>query len=107
MTDRVLEELAATIRSRRSAGAENSYTKSLLDGGIERCAKKFGEEAIETVMAAMAQPDEALKGEAADLLFHLLVLLECRGVAFEEVLETLRSRQGVSGHAEKAARSKT
>lgn len=107
MTDRVLEELAATIRARRSAGAEVSYTKSLLDGGVEKCARKLGEEAIETVMAAMAQSDEALKGEAADLLFHLLVLLECRGVAFEDVLETLRNRQGISGHTEKAARGKT
>lgn len=107
MTDRVLEELAATIRARRNAGAEASYTKSLLDGGVGKCAKKLGEEAIETVMAAMAQSDEALKGEAADLLFHLLVLLECRGVAFEDVLKTLRNRQGISGHAEKAARSKS
>ena len=81
MSDTVLIELAATIKARRSASAEASYTRSLLDAGIARCAKKFGEEAVETVMAAVGQDDDALKGEAADALFHLLVLLESRNVA--------------------------
>ncbi|MFM1813704.1 MAG: hypothetical protein RLZ98_399 [Pseudomonadota bacterium] len=102
----VLERLVETIRARKAADAEKSYTKSLLDGGVDRCAKKFGEEAVETIIAAASQSDEALAGEAADVLFHLLVLLECRGVDFERVLETLEQRQGVSGHAEKAQRSK-
>ena len=107
MSDTVLIELAATIRARRSASAEASYTKSLLDSGIARCAKKFGEEAVETVMAAVGQDDDALKGEAADALYHLLVLLEVRGIEIVDVLATLRARQGPSGHAEKAARPKS
>ena len=107
MSDTVLIELAATIRARRSASAEASYTRSLLDAGIARCAKKFGEEAVETVMAAVGQDDDALKGEAADALFHLLVLLESRNIAIEDVLAVLQSRQGTSGHAEKAARPKS
>ena len=107
MSDTVLIELAATIRARRSAPAEASYTRSLLDAGIARGAKKFGEEAVETVMAAVGQDDDALKGEAADALFHLLVLLESRNIAIEDVLAVLQSRQGTSGHAEKAARPKS
>jgi phosphoribosyl-ATP pyrophosphohydrolase len=106
MADELLSELAATIRARRGATAEASYTRQLLDGGVERCAKKFGEEAVETVIAALKQSDEALKGEAADLLFHLLVILEVRGIPLEDVLDVLRARQGTSGHAEKAARAK-
>jgi len=106
MADDLLSELAATIRARRGATAEASYTRQLLDGGVERCAKKFGEEAVETVIAALKQSDEALKGEAADLLFHLLVILEVRGIPLEDVLDVLRARQGTSGHAEKAARAK-
>ncbi len=85
MTDDVLKDLAATIRSRRSATADTSYTRQLLDGGPERCAKKFGEEAVETVMAAVGRDDDGLKAEAADLLFHLLVLLEVRGIELEDV----------------------
>ena len=106
MSDSVLTELAATIRARRLATSEASYTKSLLDGGPARCAKKFGEEAVETVMAAVGKDEDALKNEAADALFHLLVLLESRDVALQDVLAVLKARQGTSGHAEKAARSK-
>jgi phosphoribosyl-ATP pyrophosphohydrolase len=106
MADELLSELAATIRARRGATAEASYTRQLLDGGVERCAKKFGEEAVETVIAALKQSDEALKGEAADLLFHLLVILEVRRIPLEDVLDVLRARQGTSGHAEKAERAK-
>lgn len=106
MSDDVLTALAATIRARRGASAEQSYTKSLLEGGPAGCAKKFGEEAIEAVIAATAADNEALKGEAADVLYHLLVLLEARGVAVEEVLAVLRARQAMSGHSEKAARQK-
>ena len=106
MSNDVLSALVATIRARRSETAEKSYTRGLLDGGPERCAKKLGEEAIETVIAATAQDDAALKGEAADLLYHLLVLLESRGVALDDVLAVLADRMGTSGHAEKAARGK-
>lgn len=106
MSDDVLERLAATIKSRRTAEGGSSYTRQLLDSGVERCAKKFGEEAVETVIAALAQSDQALEAEAADLLYHLLVLLECRGVVIADVLAVLDGRSGVSGLAEKAARAK-
>lgn len=99
-----LERLAALIASRRSAVADTSYTRQLLDAGIDRCAKKFGEEAVETVIAAVAADPAALKAEAADTLYHLLVLLECRGVALADVFTVLEARMGTSGIAEKASR---
>jgi len=102
----VLLQLAATIKARREAAPDSSYTRQLLDAGPARCAKKFGEEAVETVIAATAEDDTALKGEAADVLYHLLVLLESRGVAIGEVLEVLDKRSGTSGLQEKAERSK-
>lgn len=101
----VLERLTEVIRERRNAPGDTSYTRTLLDGGPERCAKKLGEEAAETIIAAVSQGDEALKGEAADLVYHLLVLLEARGVSFADVLEVLESRMGQSGLVEKAARA--
>jgi phosphoribosyl-ATP pyrophosphohydrolase len=103
--DDVLRRLADTVRARRAESADKSYTRKLLDGGTERCAKKLGEEAVETVIAGVAQSDEALKAEAADLIYHLLVLLEARGLRIEAVLAVLAGRMGVSGHAEKAARA--
>ncbi len=105
MSDRILETLAATIAARRADSAERSYTRQLLDGGAKRCAKKFGEEAIETVIAALAEDDEALRNEAADLIYHLLVLLEARQIGIDTVLAVLEKRMGTSGHAEKAART--
>jgi phosphoribosyl-ATP pyrophosphohydrolase len=101
----VLEELAATIHARRSESADKSYTRQLLDAGSERCARKFGEEAIEAVVAALSEDRQALISESADVLYHLLVLLESRDVAFEEVLQQLEKRSGTSGIAEKAART--
>lgn len=105
MTDAVISRLAERIRERRTAEADTSYTRQLLDAGPKKCAKKFGEEAAETIIAALAEDDEALKGEAADLLYHLLVLLESRDVAFADVVSKLEGRMGMSGLAEKAARS--
>lgn len=102
----VLERLAATIKARRVAAADTSYTRQLLDAGAEKCAKKFGEEAVEAVLAAVGQDAGHLKAEAADVLYHLLVLLECRGVALADVLSTLESRMGTSGLDEKSARPK-
>jgi phosphoribosyl-ATP pyrophosphohydrolase len=107
MNDAVLTRLAATIRQRRSAAAENSYTRQLLDAGPKRCAKKLGEEAIETVIAAIGEDDDALRAEAADLLYHLLVLLESRNIELEEVIAVLEGRSGVSGVDEKARRKST
>jgi len=101
---RVLHELAKTIRARRAEGAGKSYTRQLLDAGPERCAKKLGEEAVETVIAAVAQDDAALRSEAADLLYHLLVVLEARNIPLDDVLGVLADRMGTSGLAEKAAR---
>jgi phosphoribosyl-ATP pyrophosphohydrolase len=102
----ILSRLAATIRARRTAAADASYTRQLLDAGVPRCAKKFGEEAVEVVIASLHENDDALKGEAADLVYHLLVLLEARGLAIEDVLTTLEHRMGTSGIDEKAGRSR-
>lgn len=99
-----LERLAALIRARRAESASTSYTRQLLDAGPERCAKKFGEEAVETVIAALGSDPAALKAEAADTLYHLLVLLESRGLDLADVLVLLEGRMGTSGLAEKAAR---
>ena len=104
MSDSVLSELAATIRARRAESADKSYTRQLLDGGAQECAKKLGEESIETVIAAIAEDDDALRAEAADLVYHLLVLLEARGIEITEVLDILRGRMGVSGLDEKRSR---
>jgi phosphoribosyl-ATP pyrophosphohydrolase len=104
--ENILTRLAALIHSRRSDTGAKSYTAQLLIAGSERCAKKFGEEAVETVIAAMRSDTEALKAEAADVLYHLLVLLECRQVALDDVLKVLDGRMGTSGLEEKASRSK-
>lgn len=104
MSDEILARLAITIGERRNAPADSSYTRQLLDAGPEECARKLGEEAVETIIAAIARDDEAVKGEAADLLYHLLVLLESRAVPFNDVLNVLQNRMGVSGLEEKAAR---
>jgi phosphoribosyl-ATP pyrophosphohydrolase len=100
-----LERLAALIHSRRSDSAQKSYTAQLLTAGTERCAKKFGEEAVETVIASMGSDMTALKSEAADTLYHLLVLLESRDVALEDVYAVLEGRMGTSGLVEKASRT--
>jgi phosphoribosyl-ATP pyrophosphohydrolase len=105
MTNDVLQQLAATIRGRRSEAAASSYTRQLIDAGPERCAKKLGEEATETVIAALGADRQALTREAADLVYHLLVLLECRQVPWSDVLAELKARMGTSGLAEKAART--
>lgn len=104
MASDTLERLAATIRARRDAAGDRSYTRQLLDGGPERCAKKLGEEAFEVVIAAVHQDNKALAAESADLLYHLLVLLEARGMSLGDVLAVLDARTGTSGIEEKAAR---
>jgi phosphoribosyl-ATP pyrophosphohydrolase len=100
-----LTNLAATIAARRSADPASSYVAKLLAAGPPLAARKLGEEAVETVVAALAGNAAELTAEAADLLFHLLVVLEARGVPFANVLAELERREGVSGIAEKAARS--
>ena len=100
-----LTRLEATLRERRSADPKQSYVAKLHARGIAKIAQKLGEEAVETVIAALSEDDAALTGEAADLLFHLLVLLDARGLGFADVLAELERREGVSGVAEKANRS--
>jgi phosphoribosyl-ATP pyrophosphohydrolase len=107
MSDDVLQRLAAIIEARRSDKASKSYTKELLDAGPERCAKKLGEEATEMIIAALGTDKRAMEREAADLLYHLLVLLASRRIPYAGVVAELNSRMGTSGLAEKAARTKT
>jgi len=106
MSDDVLSRLAATIKARRAETADASYTRQLLDKGPVYCAKKMGEEAVETVIAGASQGDDALRAEAADLVYHLLVLLEARNVAWDDVLKVLDQRTAQSGLAEKASRGR-
>ena len=105
MSDDVLKRLAATIKSRREDAGAKSYTRQLLDGGPEKCAKKLGEEAVETALAAVSEDREHLIAEAADLLYHLLVVLEARGVKLAEVETALVARTTQSGLDEKASRT--
>ena len=99
-----LSDLYATILARKDADPNSSWTAQLLAKGPEKCAEKFGEEAIEAIVEAVKGDREGLTNEAADVLYHLLVMLAARDVALEDVLATLAARQGTSGIAEKAAR---
>ncbi len=101
-----LSRLEETIAGRLTSGeAADSYVAHLKARGLSVIARKVGEEAIETVTAALAGTNDELTGEAADLLFHLLVLLAAKGVTLAEVLEELERREGTSGLDEKASRS--
>jgi phosphoribosyl-ATP pyrophosphohydrolase len=99
----VLERLAATVAARKGADPGASYTAQLL-ADPARAAKKFGEEAVETVIAAVQADPDALAGESADLIYHWLVLLAASGVELDAVAAKLEAREGTSGLAEKAAR---
>jgi phosphoribosyl-ATP pyrophosphohydrolase len=101
-----VHDLAATIDARAATGGEASYTRKLLDKGTEHCAKKLGEEAVETVIAAVENNRDRLIAESADLLYHLLVLLKSRGVKLAEVEAALGERTSMSGLEEKASRKK-
>ena len=98
------EDLERIVRERAAADPAGSWTARLVADGVPRIAKKTGEEAVETVIAALSESDAALAGEAADLVYHLTVLLHARGVRVADVMAVLASRQGRSGIAEKAAR---
>nr|WP_321254182.1 phosphoribosyl-ATP diphosphatase [uncultured Ruegeria sp.] len=102
----ILHELAATIEARKGTDPELSWTAKLLAKGPEKCAEKFGEEAIEAIIEAIKGDRARLTSEAADVLYHLLVMLAARDVALDDVLNELARRQGISGIAEKAARPK-
>ena len=99
-----LSRLSATIAARRDADPATSWVARLHASGVPVIARKLGEEAVETVVAALTGSREELIGEAADTLFHLLVLLDAKGVPLAEVLNELDRREGTSGIAEKAAR---
>jgi phosphoribosyl-ATP pyrophosphohydrolase len=99
-----LDDLDRIIGERAGSDAEKSYTKSLLDAGVGRVAKKFGEEAVEAVIAAAQNDADALAAEAADVLYHLLVMLRCADVPLARVMDILESRTRLSGLAEKASR---
>ena len=99
-----LQILAATIESRRGADPDSSWTAKLLAKGPEKCAEKFGEEAIEAIIEAVKGDRARLTSEAADVLYHLLVMLAARDVTLEDVLKELERREGTSGIAEKAGR---
>jgi phosphoribosyl-ATP pyrophosphohydrolase len=105
MSKFTLVDLANRVHERAKASAADSYTRALIDKGIAHCAKKLGEEAIETAMAAVQEDKGRLIAEAADLLYHLLVVLEARGVTLDEVEAELAKRTTQSGHQEKASRS--
>lgn len=99
-----LDDLARTIAARSQATGEQSYTRALLDKGPRGAARKFGEEAVELVIAAVGQGEEAVRAEAADVLYHLLVVLKAREIPLGDVLAELERRTGRSGHEEKASR---
>lgn len=99
-----LQRLAATIAARKGADPESSWTAKLLAKGPEKCAEKFGEEAVEAIIEAVKGDSERLTSEAADVLYHLLVMLAARDVTLDEVFAELERREGTSGIAEKAAR---
>jgi phosphoribosyl-ATP pyrophosphohydrolase len=102
--DFTLHTLAARLKERAQAGAEVSYTRKLLDRGVAHCAKKLGEEAVETVIAAIAEDRDRVIAETSDLLYHLLVVLEARGITLAEVEAALAQRTGKTGLEEKASR---
>ena len=104
MTSFTLRDLADRVHQRAGASAETSYTRKLLDGGVRHCAKKLGEEAVETMLAAVGEDRDRVIAEAADLLYHLLVVLEARDIQLAEVEAALAQRVGMSGLQEKAAR---
>jgi len=101
-----LRDLEQRVKDRASASAEVSYTRKLLDRGVAHCAKKLGEEAIETALAAVGEDRERLIAEAADLVYHLIVVLQARGIALADVEAALAARTGQSGLDEKASRKR-
>jgi len=107
MSKFTLADLEKRVRERAEASAAESYTRSLLDKGVAHCAKKLGEEAFETAVAAVQEDKARLIAEAADLIYHLLVVLKARGISLAEVEAELGRRTKQSGHEEKAARKRS
>ena len=105
MTSSTLYDLVNIIKERRQSTAEKSYTKSLIEAGTGKCCKKLGEEATEMIIAALSEDQASFKEEAADVLYHYLVLLEAKNLELSEIEAVLEQRMGQSGHEEKASRS--
>jgi phosphoribosyl-ATP pyrophosphohydrolase len=106
MSKFTLADLEKRVSARAKARPEVSYTRALLDQGVAACAKKLGEEAFETALAAVGENRKRVTAEAADLLYHLLVVLKARGVTLKNIEAVLAKRSAQSGHAEKASRAK-
>jgi phosphoribosyl-ATP pyrophosphohydrolase len=104
MSDFTLDDLEKRIQARAQESADVSYTRKLLDRGVMHCAKKLGEEAVEAAIAAVGEDKNRMIGEAADVLYHLLVVLHARGITLGEVEAELGARTRQSGIDEKAAR---
>jgi phosphoribosyl-ATP pyrophosphohydrolase len=104
MSSFTLHDLEKRVQERAQASAEISYTRKLIDRGVNHCAKKFGEEAIEAAIAAVAEDRDRMIAETADVLYHLLVMLHARGISLAEVEAALAERTRQSGLDEKAAR---
>lgn len=102
----ILDRLASTIAARKNADPQSSHTAGLLAKGPAKCAEKFGEEAIEAIIEAVRGDRDALTREAADVVYHLLVMLAAHGIGLDAVLAELERREGTSGIAEKASRPK-
>lgn len=100
-----LNDLADLIAARKTADPESSWTAKLLSKGPEKCAEKFGEEAIEAIIEAVKGDKQRLTSEAADVIYHLLVMLTARDVTLDDVIAELENREGTSGIVEKAGRS--
>jgi phosphoribosyl-ATP pyrophosphohydrolase len=104
MAEFTLHDLEKRVQDRAQESADVSYTRKLLDRGLIHCAKKLGEEAVEAAIAAVAEDKNRMVAEAADLLYHLIVVLHARGIALNEVEAELAARTRQSGLDEKAAR---
>lgn len=102
----IILELSEVIKQRKKSSEKESYTASLLSSGLGKCAEKFGEEAIELIIATLSKNSKEFNSEAADVIFHLLILIEAKNSSLEDVLEILNRRKGTSGLLEKALRNK-
>ena len=100
----ILIKLDAVINKRKEQNKDNSYSATLLNAGVEKCAEKFGEEAVELIIACLSKENNSIVHEAADTLYHLNVLMRSKNISIKEVLEELSKREGVSGLKEKQNR---
>ena len=100
----ILIKLDEVIDKRREQNKDNSYSATLLNAGVEKCAEKFGEEAVELIIACLSKENNSIVHEAADTIYHLNVLLRSKNISIKEVLEELSKREGVSGLKEKENR---